>query len=178
MTRIALFGGSFDPPHLGHIFAAIHARIVGSVDKVWVLPVAHHPYGKNLSPWNQRLALLNAAFHDFPFVEIRQDEQQNPKGHTFSLVNSLAEQYPDTEWILVGGTDTYDDLINWYRGAELQQMVTVHAVPRRGFDNNNPAALPQISSSDARKRCQAGESLASFLPQSVIQLIESNGWYR
>ena len=55
MARIALFGGSFDPPHLGHVFAAIHARVVGLVDEVWILPVANHPYGKQLSPWQQRL---------------------------------------------------------------------------------------------------------------------------
>ena len=177
MARIALFGGSFDPPHLGHVFAAIHARIVGLVDEVWVLPVANHPYGKQLSPWQQRLNLLNAAFADFPFVRIREDEQANPQGHTFSLVESLQQDYPQHQWILVGGTDTYDDLVNWYRGAELQRIVQVHAVPRRGFDNTSTAALPQVASSDIRQRLAQQKSVENMLPARVIELISSNSWY-
>ena len=178
MARIALFGGSFDPPHLGHVFAAIHARVVGLVDEVWILPVANHPYGKQLSPWQQRLDLLTAAFEDFPFVRIREDEQDNPKGHSYTLVSNLATTYPNTSWVLVGGTDTYDDLVNWYRGADLQRMVQVHAVPRRGFDNDSIASLPQLSSSVIRQRLMARESVENMLCTKVRDLIAAHNWYR
>lgn len=176
--RIALFGGSFDPPHLGHVFAAVHARAVGQVDAVWVLPVAHHPYGKALQPWAQRWALTCAAFADLPFVSVRDDEQHNPQGHTVTLIEQLSARYPQHQWLLVGGSDTYADLINWYRGSELQDLVAVHPVPRRGFDHHNPAALPELSSSLIRERLRQGQTVAGLIPASVQRMIDEAGWYR
>ena len=176
--RIALFGGSFDPPHLGHVFAAVHARLVGQVDQVWAEPVAHHPYAKQLSPWQQRLIMTQAAFADLSFVTVREDELENPNGHTFSLVEHLQSAYPEHQWVLVGGSDTYADMGNWHRGSELQKMVTVHAVPRRGFDHTNPAALPELSSSLLRRLLSENLPVDGMLPSAVLNLIATNNWYQ
>jgi nicotinate-nucleotide adenylyltransferase len=175
--RIALFGGSFDPPHLGHVLAATYAASVGGADEVWVLPVAEHAYGKALSPWDRRWAMCQAAFAGLAFVRLRDDEQRNVGGYTFRLLESLRRQHPGHTWALVGGTDTAADLHNWFRGDELAAMVEVIAVPRRGYDEHL-AALPAISSSDLRARLAQGTSIDGLVPAAVARLIAANGWYR
>ncbi len=119
--RIALFGGSFDPPHLGHVLAATYARVMGGVDEVWVVPVARHAYAKPIAPWEQRWALCQAAFAGLGFVRLRDDELRNPHGYTFGLLAALRSGHPGHTWFLVGGTDTAADLGNWHRGAELRR---------------------------------------------------------
>lgn len=176
--RIALFGGSFDPPHLGHVLAATWARVVGGADEVWILPVARHAYGKHLSPWDQRWALCQAAFGPLGFTKLRDDELRNPQGYTVTLLERLRAEHPEASFSLVGGTDTSRDLPNWHRGAELVRMVDVIAVPRRGFDDSHPAALPAISSTLVRERMQRGEDVSGMLPAAVATLIAGRNWYR
>ncbi|TVR45122.1 MAG: nicotinate-nicotinamide nucleotide adenylyltransferase [Planctomycetota bacterium] len=175
--RIALFGGSFDPPHLGHVYAALHAYVVGDVDEVWVLPVAHHPYGKALSPFQQRWELARAAFGELPGVRLSDAEQDNLQGHTITLIESLMDRHPGTTWVLVGGSDTEADLINWHRGPELTKLVEVHAVPRRGYDDH-PAALPELSSTLIRQYIAAGNSIHGLVPREVERLIANHRWYQ
>jgi nicotinate-nucleotide adenylyltransferase len=174
--HIALFGGSFDPPHLGHLLAACYARMVGMVDEVWVLPVARHAWAKPLSPWEQRWELCSAAFAPLPFVRLRDDETANEGGYTFDLVCRLKGSHPGYRWSLVGGSDTAADMPRWHRGAELAQLIEVIAVPRRGYDDH-PAALPAISSSLVRDRCAAGSTINELVTPGVAALIRARGWY-
>ncbi len=175
--RIALFGGSFDPPHLGHILAATYAWSVAGVDEVWVLPVAQHAYGKALSPWERRWAMCEAAFAGLGFVRLREDERRNPGGYFFNLVTALMRDHPGHRWSLVGGTDTARDLPHWHRGGELAGLVEIIAVPRRGFDADE-RALPAISSSQVRERMARGQPIDGWVPDAVARLIAGNGWYR
>ncbi len=174
--RIALFGGSFDPPHLGHVLAACYARVVAQVDEVWVLPVARHAYAKPLTAWEQRWQLCEAAFAGLDFVHVHGDEQDNPAGFTFDLIELLRRRHPHHRWLLLGGTDTARDLSNWHRGAELAQLIEVIPVPRRGYDDH-PAALPHISSSLVRERLAAGAAIIDLVPPAVAKLIASHQWY-
>jgi nicotinate-nucleotide adenylyltransferase len=175
--RIALFGGSFNPPHLGHVLASCYARVVAQVDEVWVLPVAQHAYDKPMAPWSQRWQLCAAAFAQLPFVTMHDDELLNAAGYTFDLVQLLKARYPGHHWLLVGGSDTMSDMANWHRGAELAQQIGVIAVPRRGYDEH-PAALPAISSSLVRDRCAAGMDIMDLVPPGVAHLINQHQWYR
>jgi nicotinate-nucleotide adenylyltransferase len=174
--HIALFGGSFDPPHLGHLLAACYARVVGMADEVWVLPVARHAWGKPLSPWDQRWQLCRAAFAPLPFAHVRDDETANGSGYTYDLVRRLKGEYPGYRWSLVGGSDTASDMPRWHRGQELAQLIEVIAVPRRGYDEH-PAALPAISSSLVRDRCAMGSTIDELVTPAVAALITINGWY-
>jgi nicotinate-nucleotide adenylyltransferase len=176
--HIALFGGSFDPPHLGHVLAACYARVVGLVDEVWVLPVARHAYHKPLSSWEQRWRLCQAAFAGLPFVRLRDDERDNPDGYTIDLIEGLRRRHPLHRWLLVGGSDTANDLVNWHRGAELARLIEVIPIPRSGYDAH-PAALPAISSSLVRERLAARASIVDLVPPGVAELIAANdSWYR
>ena len=174
--RIALFGGSFDPPHLGHVLAACYARVVAQVDEVWVAPVAKHAYGKAISPWEQRWSLCEAAFATLPFVRLCDDERTNAGGYTIDLIELLRQKHPHNHWLLVGGTDTARDLMNWHRGPELIKLIEVIPVPRRGYDDH-PAALPQISSSLIRERLARQEDISQLVPPAVAELIRTQRWY-
>ena len=174
--QVALFGGAFDPPHLGHVLCACWARSAGGVDAVWVLPAANHPYGKDMLAWEKRWSLCQLAFEGFGFVEVRDDELRNPNGRTFDLVQQLSAAHPDHEWALIGGSDTREDLPNWYRGEELRDMVDIIAVPRRGFDDN-PAALPEISSTLIRERIANGEDITGLVPATVQAAIAARSLY-
>lgn len=177
--KIALFGGSFDPPHLGHVLAAVTARSIAGVDAVWVLPVANHPYAKRLSPWAQRWELCQLAFAPLgPWLEIRDDELRNASGFTFDLVIRLKTEHPQHQWSLIGGSDTAKDLVNWHRGAELAQLIEVIAIPRRGQGGDDqPAALPAISSSQVRELLATTGDAAGRLPLAVAERIREQQWY-
>lgn len=177
MQHIALFGGAFDPPHLGHVLCATYAFVCGGVDGVWVLPSARHPYGKAMAPWEQRWRLCQAAFGPLPFCTVRDDEQRNAPGFTFTLIERLRAENPGVRFSLVGGTDTAKDLRNWHRGAELAELIDIIAVPRRGYDDH-PAALPAIASKDIRALLSAGGDADRLLPPGVATLIREHGWYR
>jgi nicotinate-nucleotide adenylyltransferase len=176
--RIALFGGSFDPPHLGHVLCATYAYLVGGVDAVWVLPVHHHPYGKDLASWEHRWAMCQATFGGLGFIELRDDEQRNSDGRTYDLIARLQREHPGLRFCLIGGTDTRADLGNWYRGSELLAQVDIIAVPRRGFDDQHPAALPAISSTAIRRRLEHSASLDGLLAPDVLAYIQQHGLYR
>ena len=176
--HVALFGGSFDPPHLGHVLCATYAYAVGEVDAVWVLPVHIHPYGKTMrASWADRLDLCLAAFAGFGFVQVRDDEERNPEGRTIDLVAALRRSHPDTAFSLIGGTDTHEDLVNWYRGPDLIEQVTIIPVPRSGFDDD-PTALPAISSSGIQERMAAGQPWEHLVPRGVATLIRERRLYR
>ncbi|MDA3962482.1 MAG: nicotinate-nicotinamide nucleotide adenylyltransferase [Planctomycetota bacterium] len=176
--HIALFGGSFDPPHLGHVLCACYAYVHGEVDRVWVLPVKDHPYGKDLASWDNRWDLCHAAFGKLGFVELRDDELDNSGGRTINLVQHLQDTHRNDTFALIGGTDTENDLPNWYRGSELAEIVSVIAVPRRAFDDEHPAALPAISSTAVREAILKGDDTSTMLSPRVRELIEARGLYR
>jgi nicotinate-nucleotide adenylyltransferase len=176
--HIAIFGGAFDPPHLGHVLCACYAKLTTRIDQIWVLPSAVHPYGKAMRPFADRLQLCRLAFAELPFVQVRTDEQHNSGGRTIDLVEQLSQTHPHLHWHLVGGTDTERDLPHWYRGKDLSQRVQIIVIPRRGYDDQHPAALPAISSTLVRERIAQGLSCTDLIPHPVAQLIADQGWYR
>lgn len=176
--RIAIFGGSFDPPHMGHILCAVYAQKTAALDEVWVLPSAEHPYGKQMLEFASRLRMCELAFADLERVRVCDDELHNNGGRTVTLIEQLQQQHTGNEWYLIGGTDTAADMPNWYRGDDLQKLVQVIAVPRQGYDDDHPAALPAISSSMIRERIKDGASITELVPQAVAAHIADKQCYR
>jgi nicotinate-nucleotide adenylyltransferase len=173
--RIALFGGSFAPPHLGHVLAASYVLATARPDALWVLPAVRHPYDKQLPPLELRLELCRLAFASLVGVSVRDDEARNPSGFTIDLVEALDRAHPGTQWLLVGGTDTARDMPKWKRGAELLRLVEVVAVPRRGYDDASVTALPAISSTLIRTRRAAGDPCRDLLPAAVAEALAGAG---
>lgn len=149
--KVAIFGGSFNPPHMGHILCAAFAKAVSEVDEVWVMPVGKHPYGKKLTDWWVRFDWCTKAFAPFDFVSVKaHDNRDGGSGKTWDLIDYLESQEHGYEFHLICGTDVYDDIKNWYRGKELWERMEGRFIPIPRGDENDPSSLPPLSSSDVR----------------------------
>ena len=192
--RMGIFGGTFDPPHLGHVILAVEAASQLSLDRVlWVLtPDPPHKLNKYKHPTNQRLELVKAVValeEKFVFCDIELKRQ----GPHFALdtVRLLSQQYPDDELIYLMGGDSLANLHTWYKPVEFLAVCSGLGVMRRPGVNIDLATveerltgvlekttfidvpLLQISSTDIRARIAAGMPYKYFLPQPVYELIQS-----
>ncbi len=169
--KIALFGGSFDPPHFGHV--AVAKKLVESdqFDEVWILPSFKHPFEKKLTSFEDRIELCSLAFGVLgKKIKICRVEKElnSPHGYTIDLINHLVKKYPNHSFSLVVGTDLLQEKKRWKNFGEIEKKVSIFKIPRSGYE---PSSYPNISSSEIRKAIAKGENLKSFLPESVIDFI-------
>ena len=105
--EIALFGGSFDPPHVGHLLAAAYVLATEPVDELWFVPVSGHPLGKPLqAPFEHRARLAELAIAELGLPRAwvsRVEEELGGEGRTVDLLEHLHGKYPDRKWALVLG---------------------------------------------------------------------------
>src|SRR5688500_14818958 len=118
--RVALFGGSFNPPHVGHLMVVTWILATERADEVWILPTAHHPFGKSLAPFEDRVDLCRAAF---PEARVEEIEASLPApSYTIQTVEALKKQHPSTRFSLVVGTDVANERTKW---KEFDRLVTL-----------------------------------------------------
>lgn len=181
--RLIIYGGSFDPPHLGHVLAVAALR---SDPDAWVMvmPAFDHPHGKRMRPFEDRVSMLQDALAIFgEKVVISRFEQDHKPPNTKALLHLLREKYPTFELILAVGADCYRDRTTWHRWDLIQKMVGIRVLGRQGVDVELPVPtlqMPSISSSEIRaafKEDRASD-VRHLLPVRVYDRIQSRGWYR
>lgn len=133
--RIALFGGSFNPPTIGHVMAALGVLKTGLVDEVWVEPVFKHAFGKDLASYLDRMTMCHAAFRGIDRIRVCNHEEQtnDPEGKTLSLVRLLKESNPEHEFHIVLGADILKDLPKWKGREELFTLAKPFFIGRAGY---------------------------------------------
>lgn len=180
-SRLGLFGGTFDPPHLGHLAALEAALATKRFDRV-IVTVAGDPYRKSLehevSPAALRLAMAHAAFDQLDQVEVSSMEVDRPgPSYTIDTVRALSPEASSIDLIM--GADLLASLPTWTEADELRTLVSVGVVPRPGEPMKPPAGwrcyeIPMdpvdLSSSFIRGEGQNSLDLAKFLPSAVIPL--------
>lgn len=197
--RIGVFGGTFDPPHIGHLILAAEAMDQLGLDKIlWILTAdPPHKQEKILSPVSDRLAMVQAAIQGNPAFEVSRVEIDRPGPHyALDTVKILHQHDPDTELIYLIGADSLRDIPTWHKPQELIDQVMGFGVMRRPdieFDLGSLEALfpglsaklafidtplLQISSSQIRKRAAAGRNFRYFVPHEVYQIIEEKQLYQ
>ncbi len=143
-----LFGGSFNPPHIGH--RAIVKRLAARkrVDEVWVIPVYQHRFRKHLPPFAKRMRLCKSFFVPLsPKVKVQDFEKRvRAGGRTLDLLLFLEKKFPDYRFSLAMGQDAYRQRHAWYRFAEIKKRVTVIVFPRGPH-----SYIPNVASRDIRK---------------------------
>ncbi len=183
LSRLGLFGGTFDPPHLGHVAALEAAISTDRFDRILVT-VAGDPYRKSLeqsvSPSPLRLAMAQAAFAHLPLVEVSSIEiDRSGPSYTIDTVRALAPESSSLDLII--GADLAPTLPTWREAEALRELVSVGIVPRPGQEAQIPAGwrcyeidmVPvDLSSSFIRVNGQELSDLAKFLPESVIPLYQ------
>jgi nicotinate-nucleotide adenylyltransferase len=182
--RVALYGGSFDPPHVAHVLAVAWLRSAAPVDAVWLLPVANHPHGKRTTDFALRVQMVRAAMSVFADgVEVRLDEAEpGATGRSLDLVQTLVARHPRHRFRFVLGTDQVAIRDRWHRFDALAALAPPIVLGRPGIPGApglEPAIdLPDVSSTDLRRRVAHGESTAGLLPDAVRRLVDAHGLYR
>ncbi|MFM8370565.1 MAG: nicotinate-nucleotide adenylyltransferase [Chloroflexota bacterium] len=197
--RIGLFGGTFDPPHIGHLVLAAEAVSQFKLDKLlWVLtPDPPNKLGKPITPLDYRLPMLQGMIAHNPAFELSRIEIDRPGPHyTIDTVRLLAQQEGNAEIFLLIGGDSLWDLPNWRLCTDLVAEVSKIGVMRRPGDFTDLAPLEEklpgvtakvqfieallqnVSSREIRKRIVSGEMYRYYLAPEVYEYIEANHLYR
>ncbi|MBM4342510.1 MAG: nicotinate (nicotinamide) nucleotide adenylyltransferase [Deltaproteobacteria bacterium] len=186
MATIAIFGGSFNPVHAGHVLAATYVAQAAAVDAVWVLPVWRHALDKAIGvDFETRLQLCRIGFAVLgDRVQVRDDERGGT-GRTIDLVRDLGLRYPDHAFRLMVGSDILAEVHRWHRFDDLARLAPPLLLLRGGFAvpatcpyQVLPIALPDVRSSELRARLAKGESVAGWVPDAVGCAIRERGLYR
>ena len=181
MSVIAVFGGSFDPPHVAHVLVACWARAAGGVDRVLVIPTYAHAFGKKSVAYEARRTMAKLAFADLPFVAIDDTERDlGGESRTFHTLESLAKRHPGDSFRLVIGADILAETDRWYRWDDVARLAPPLVVGRGGYPlpPECPLEMPEVSSTQLREDIAAGVSITGRVPSPVIDYIEAHGLYR
>ena len=196
---IGIFGGTFDPPHLGHLILAAEALNQLQLSRVvWVLtPQPPHKLDDQITALEHRLEMLKHAIQASSNFELSTIEVERPGPHyTLDTIDLLQARYPFDQLLLLIGGDSLHDLPNWHCPNELITALHAFGVMRRPGDNIDMRALedrlpglsakvrffetPQleISSSSIRQRIQNNGHFRYYLPATVFDYIQQNKLYR
>lgn len=189
--RIGIFGGTFDPPHVGHLAAAVNAKHALGLDLV-LLVVANVPWQKvedrAVSPAADRIALVRLAVGDVDGLEV--DDREVRRGgpsYTADTITELITEDPRRALFVIVGGDAAAGLPTWERIDEVRERAVIVVVDRPGGTWGPPAGwdterveIPrlEISSTDLRARVADGRPLDFLVPAPVVSGIERLGLYR
>jgi nicotinate-nucleotide adenylyltransferase len=181
--EVALFGGSFNPPHVAHQMLALYVLETTRIDQIWFVPCWRHPFQKPLAPFENRLRMCELACKGLG-TRARVTEIERAIGgpsRTLHTVRRLRKLHPSHNYSLVIGSDLVAEVPTWYRAADLQALVSFIVVGRRGAKgaaDYSPVTLPEVSSSEVRALLRAGKSAEGLVPRAVLDYIYRHGLYR
>lgn len=189
---IGVFGGTFDPPHVGHLVVAVNVRYALDLDVV-LFVVANDPWQKRdareITPAEQRLALVEAAVDGVPGLHASDIElERGGTSYTADTLAELGRRHPGAELVLILGSDAAGGLPTWERAEEVRTQASIVVVTRPGVEDGAPpegwrwdrveAPRLEVSSTDLRARVREGRPLDYLLTPAVIECIEARGLYR
>ena len=184
----AVFGGSFDPFHRGHLAMVLELASRGLADVVHVAPAYRSPFKDGTSaPPADRLAMTRASLDEVDGVRVEDLEvERGGACFTIETLDALRERHPDDEWKLVVGADSLDGLPRWRDADRLLDGVTLLVFPRDGEAVQAPSGSTlqvvddfahDVSSSDVRRSLAGGIVPADLLPPAVARIIRERGLY-
>jgi nicotinate-nucleotide adenylyltransferase len=180
--RVGFFGGSFDPPHVGHVLAVAYVLSVHPVDEVLVVPVFSHPFAKRTAPFGARMAMCQAAFGWLPGVTVSDVEARlGGESRTLRTLEALLAGQPDLALRLVIGSDVVADLPKWHRWDRIAELAPPLVLARAGVAGEHGAELlPRVSSTEVREALAAGDlaRAAPLVPRAVLEHVVAHRLYR
>lgn len=191
--RIGVFGGTFDPPHIGHLLVANDAREALELDRLIFVPAGAQPFKVDTPPvasGQDRLEMVRLSVAgDANYVV--DDTEINRKGlsYTVDTLEHLSERNPAARLFLLMGEDVLAGFQKWRSPARIRELATLVAVSRGGLAESlaDPATSAvlrvstrrvDVSSTEIRERRRAGKSIKGFVPESVERFIDVRGLYR
>ena len=190
--KIGIFGGSFDPIHIGHAIIAQHIISSGAVDRLWfmVSPVNPLKVGKErMVTDTDRLRMVEMVSRPMEGVETSAFEFTMPRpSFTIDTLNALQAKFPDDEFYLVTGGDNWQIFSKWRNSDEILAKYHLLIYPRLGYDVVIPdelkdrvtlvdAPIIEVSSTEVRERLANGQSVRYYVPDEVLAYIERKNLY-
>ena len=179
-ARVALLGGSFNPPHVCHVLLSVYLLETMDVDAVWWLPVHRHAFakGSTLAPFPARLAMAEAASAAYPRIRVDDIERRlAPPSYTVDTIAALRAEHPDTDFSWLIGSDILPELHRWHRWEELRDLLRFVVIGRG--EAVDPGALPEgrfvvrdfhlpdVSSTQVRAGLARGDDVSALVPRPV-----------
>ena len=186
--RTALFGGTFNPLHNGHLTIARSVLEQGLADEVWMLITPCNPWKKDQILLDDRLRynMVRDAVKDIHGIEASDYEFNLPKpSYTANTLRHISADYPDREFILTIGADNWVKFDNWRESDFILSNYRIIVYPRSGFEIKDipqgvtelNCPLVDVSSTDIRSKIQAGEPINEMVPASVVRTIANLNLY-
>jgi nicotinate-nucleotide adenylyltransferase len=197
--RLGVFGGTFDPVHMGHLILAEQCREQGRLDQVLCVPAARPPHKQQpLTPFAQRVEMLQLALAGQPAFRVDELEKDRAgPSYTVETLAELSRRHPDAELWLVLGADMLQDFPTWYMPARIAELAGFLVAGRPGAHMVAPEQIAQsvslqgtlrlqsidmplidIASRDLRRRIGEGRSIRYMVPRSVETYIHEKKLYR
>ncbi|HEY2744633.1 MAG TPA: nicotinate (nicotinamide) nucleotide adenylyltransferase [Polyangia bacterium] len=177
--RVAIYGGSFNPPHVAHQLAMTYVLATARVDEVWMVPTFKHPFDKQLAPFSDRVTMCELAASPFKAARVvRIEEELGGESFTLRTMRALMERHRDHRFSLVIGADLLGERERWHGWAELKELVPFIVVGREGSPETGGIALPAVSSTIVRQRVGQGEPIDTLVAADVADYIRARGLYR
>lgn len=193
-ARVGLLGGTFDPPHLGHLVVAQDVAEALDLEEVRFVVAARPPLkpDRQPAPGEVRAAMVEAAVADDPRFRLSRIElDRGGTSYSVDTVRALSEAEPSVEWFLVIGADQLPQLPEWREPEELARLARLVVVSRRGRVPEGPGpgdlrvawqsvevTRIDVSSTEIRARIAGGRSVRYLVPEGVRGIIEASGLYR
>jgi nicotinate-nucleotide adenylyltransferase len=185
--NVAVLGGSFDPPHAGHVLMAAYLGAVANFEQVLVVPVFEHAFHKALTPFEHRLCMCRLAFESLPFVEVSPLEATLKRpNYTLNTLRAIQRAHPSWSLRLAVGTDVLAETHKWHAFEDVTRLAPPFVFMRHGTQSSGKKTplMPNISSTEIREhlaKAQPGVTdpmIEELVPASVRAYIEANKLYR
>jgi nicotinate-nucleotide adenylyltransferase len=200
--RVGIFGGSFDPPHVGHLLVAVDALERLELDRMVLVPAATQPLkagtGGGHASAESRLAMTRLLVDGDPRFEVDPIEiERGGISYMVDTLEALAGRWPGTELFLLAGADVLGTFHRWCEPERVRTLATLVVLTRDATEEESggpatppPVELPggppkllatrrvDVSSTEIRARLRSGKSIRGFVPEAVADFIRSAGLYR
>jgi len=178
---IALLGGSFNPPHMGHALCASFARTALGAEEIWLLPAFRHPLGKPLEAFEHRMEMCRLLAGQLGgWARVMDTEAHlGGEGRTVDLLEHLLPQHPGKRFGWLMGSDTVADLPLWKGFSRIQALVEVVVIHRLGYPMEQALGpgLVSLSSTEVRRRLESKDIPRGWLPAAVETYIHTHRLY-
>jgi nicotinate-nucleotide adenylyltransferase len=177
--RVALFGGSFNPPHVAHQLVALYVLETMPVTELWFVPAFQHAFDKPLAPFADRYRMCELAAAALGSRARVSDIEARIGGpsRTLKTVERLQQDHPGADFSLVVGADLVGEIDRWYGGETLRRRMPIIVVGRAGGQGSAPVVMPAVSSTEIRAALAAGRDASALVPKTVLDYIASRGLY-
>jgi nicotinate-nucleotide adenylyltransferase len=179
--RIALYGGSFNPPHVAHQLSCAYVLATSQPDQVWMIPTWKHPFAKSLAPYEDRATMCELAAQMFGgrILVSRIEEELGGDSYTLNTVKALKKRHPEHQFSLVIGADLVAERERWHGWPELKTLIDFIVVGRQGEPDVGAALdLPPVSSTEIRELIGKGQRVDGWMDAAVLDYIRVHGLYR